>query len=113
MRTSRVRPLVLSPWAPEFPTVPLVLHLITNPFWGCSSAIHTGRLLQARDRFDSDYVVGTQFESSRSTTQSHTNRDFPVSRKWRRIGGFSCGGFVSANDRLNVTDLFDAAVSAP
>jgi hypothetical protein len=31
----------------------------------------------------------------------------------RRIGGFSCGGFVSADDQLNVTGLFDAAVSAP
>jgi hypothetical protein len=36
-----------------------------------------------------------------------------VSRKWRRIGGFSCGGFVSADDQLNVTGLFVAAVSAP
>jgi hypothetical protein len=30
----------------------------------------------------------------------------------RRIGGFSCGDFVSVDDRLNVAGLFDAAVSA-
>ena len=35
----------------------------------------------AGDRFDSDCVVGTQFESSSPTTQSYTNRDFAVGRE--------------------------------
>ena|SRR6516164_9250821 len=58
-------------------------------------------------------VIGAPGAPAGTTTQSHANRDFPVSCKKRRIGGVSCGRFVSADDQLNVTGLFYAVVSAP
>jgi hypothetical protein len=50
----------------------------------------------ARDRFDSDCVLGTQFESSQPTTHSGSNRDFLVLGNWPRISGVLQRVFVSA-----------------
>jgi hypothetical protein len=46
------------------------------------------------------------------TTQSRTNRDFPVLYEKPRIGGDSCAHFVSAGCRLDFRGRFGAFVSA-
>jgi hypothetical protein len=67
----------------------------------------------AGDRFDSDCVVGTQFESSQPHHAVLRKQRFPgllrIAPNWREF----VRAFVSADDRLNVTDRFAAVVSAP
>src|SRR6516162_5724268 len=93
-RSSRRGRISERPRHPKFPIVPLLLRLIASPFWEVLRQF-TGRFVTAGDSFDSDCVVGTQFESSQLHHAVLCKQRFPApSRNKIAVSVWLIGGYL-------------------